>query len=169
DNCADVDEFSEDYFLSLERKSGIETKVDLNFLKTLETLLSYVESENPDLLIPELFPASLSIPDILRGLSLFVKETLQGGRTRKQLLILFAIFFLHNPANYDNNQNEINSSCLAFAENLTKAFMLGQKEKQFFELVCAGYWGIASLSQEAEVNALQIYRYFKRVGACGVE
>lgn len=168
-NNYEVDKLSEQDFLRPKRKFSNETKDESNYLKTLDTLILHIESENPDLLIPELFPVCLTIPDIVEGLNLFLRETLQGGRTRKQLLILFAIFFFHNSANFSDNQKEIDSFCLSFADNLTNAFMLGQKEKQFFELVCAGYWNIVKLSQEAEVHSLQIYRYFKRVGSCGVE
>lgn len=140
-----------------------------NFLQTLERLILYIEKEDPDSSVFELCPVSISLPDILKNLNKNFGETLQGGRTRRQLLILYAMFFPHFPGYLADNQKAADSNCQAFAESFTNAFMLGQKEKQFFELVCAGYWEILSLGQEEEVDALQIYRFFRRVGSYGIE
>ena len=147
-----------------ENLTNIDDDFEQNFLQTLEKLILYIEKEDPDSSDFDLCPVSISLPDILKKLNKNLGETLQGGRTRKQLLILFAMFFPHYAVHLADNQKEVDSNCLAFAESITNAFMLGQKEKQFFELVCAGYWEIFSLDQEARVSALQIYRYFRRAG-----
>ena len=152
-----------------ENLTNIDDDFEQNFLQTLEKLILYIEKEDPDSSDFDLCPVSISLPDILKKLNKNLGETLQGGRTRKQLLILFAMFFPHYSGYLADNQKEVDLNCLAFAESITNAFMLGQKEKQFFELVCAGYWEIFSLDQEARVSALQIYRYFRRVGSYGVE
>lgn len=168
ENSSDIDEFFEEDHLPTRQVLGKETKVERNFLKTLETLMLHIESENPDSIIPERCPVCLSIPDILQGLNLFLRETLQGGRTRKQLLILFAMFFSDLSFHPSSDPEMSPLGCLEFAERFTNTFMLGQKEHQFYEAVCIGYRNIFSLHQETKVDALQIYRYFKQVGSCGV-
>jgi len=152
-----------------ENFSDNEDDFEQNFLQTLERLILYIEKEDPDSSDFDLCPVSISLPDILKNLNKNFGEILQGGRTRKQLLILFAMFFPKFSTYSANNQKKVDPHYLAFAESFTNAFMLGQKEKQFFELVCAGYWDILVLGEEEEVSALQIYRYFRRVGSYGIE
>lgn len=131
-------------------------------------LLSIEEKDSGSQFLGHALPF-LSSPEILHGLSQLLGESLQGGRTRKQLLILFTLFFYHHPAFSAGHNEKVELDCLEFAGKLTNAFMLGQKEQKFFELVCVGYQKMISLNRETEVGALQLYRYYKEVGSFALE
>ncbi|MDD2522540.1 MAG: hypothetical protein PHW11_06960 [Anaerolineaceae bacterium] len=140
-----------------------------NPLDALENLIEAIDQKNQEALFFTECPSRISSPGILEGLTRISDERLQGGRTRKQLLILFALFFWHhleiNPVSCKTGV----ASCLIFGQKLTNAFMLGQKEQKFFEQVCKGFHKTFSLSQQAEVGPLELYRYFTEMGSFGLE
>jgi len=136
-------------------------------LSALEELLLLIEGRNSD---SELIAKSVqffSSREIQHGLNQLLGESLQGGRTRKQLLILFTLFFDQQQLLSACDEDKSESICLEFAENLTNALMLGQKEQKFLELVCVGYQRMLFLPREAV--DLQLYRFFKDVGSVSLE
>ena len=158
-----------------DRSSGIDGWcLNSTLLQTLEELFHDIETENSNTLFFETDSKSDSPADYIPAINLNINEILQGGRTRKQLLLLFAFFFPHHPSyslrfdeNFEQAKNENN--CLEFAERLSNMLMLGQKELRFFELVCTGYLNLISLAQEEKVGPLELYRYFREVGSFGIE
>lgn len=160
-------DFAEELFLptwsSLDEKSRTEN----NPLKTLEYLLTEIDNPNAESRILEHASPLRTSPVVLTGLNSCLGESLQGGRTRKQMFILYALFFYNYPASFHNEIEAMDSR--KFAEGLTNAFMLGQKEQKYFELVGIGFQKILSLSQKEELKALDFYHYFKEVGSFGLE
>ncbi len=148
---------------SWDEKSGTEN----NPLQTLEYLLTEIDNPNAESRILKQASPLRTAPAVLTGLNACLGESLQGGRTRKQMFILYALFFYNHPASFHNEIETIDSR--KFAEGLTNAFMLGQKEQKFFELVGIGYQNILSLSQKEELISLDFYHYFKEVGSFGLE
>ncbi len=146
-----------------------ESKTELNPLQMLDGFLKYLDNINPETLLPKQSTMLFSSPEILHGLKSAFEESLQGGRNRKQLLVLFALFFWRPPLSKPANEEKSGVGCLEFAEKLTNAFMLGQKEQKFFQLVCVGYRNIRTFQQEQEVGPLELYQYFKMVGCFGLE
>jgi len=143
-------------------------------LETLEELVHDIEIENSNSLFFETDSKSDSPADYIHEIILNINETLQGGRTRKQLLLIFALFFSHHPKyslkfdeSFEQAKRKIN--CLEFAERLSNMLMLGQKELKFFEFVCRGNLNLVSLAREENVGPLEMYRYFREVGSFGLE
>ena len=138
-------------------------------LSALEQLMQVVEGRKTDPQLLVEMEQRFGSTDIQSHLKQLFDESLQAGRTRKELLILLSLFFKHEPVFESCNKKHMELKCLEFAENITNTFMLGQKEQKFFELVCVGYEKIMSLHQKDDVTPLQLYRYFKEVGSFGLE
>lgn len=136
-------------------------------LSALEELLLLIEGNNSLAQSSAQAMQLFSSSEIQYGMKQALGESLQGGRTRKQLLILFALFFNQQQLFSVCDEAKSESICLEFAEKLTNALMLGQKEQKFLELVCVGYQRMLFLPMEAV--ALQHYHYFKDVGSFGLE
>ena len=138
------------------------------FLTKLENLLEEVNDENKG-------SDSITILAENHQVHNLLTETIQGGRSRRQLLLLFAFFFsrivdvyrFRSEAETYSDGNLIN--CEEFAKKLNQFLMMGVKEEKYFASLCQGYFGISKLEQEKEVKNLDFYRYFKAIGAYGVE
>ncbi len=137
-------------------------------LNTLEMLLQAIDIGNGEAPFFTQCPSRISSTEILQGLKHHLEESLQGGRTRKQLLILFSLFFWNRPAKTADPAEKSELPCINFAEQLSNALMLGQKEQKFLDLVCRGYQNLLLLCEET-VEPLEIYRYFRQTGSFGLE
>ena len=104
-----------------------------------------------------------------------LSEPIQGGRSRKQILVLFALFFCQSYKKSDLNLLETDQAgrtsvaCEEFAKKLTQFFVLGAKEEKYIEAVCFGFFSILELEKLDEIQKLDIYRYFKPIASFGLE
>jgi len=138
------------------------------FLTKLENLLDDINDENKG-------SDSITILAENHQVHNLLTETIQGGRSRRQLLLLFAFFFsrivdvyrLRSEAETYCDGNLIN--CEEFAKKISHFLMMGVKEEKYFASLCQGYFGISKLEREKEIKNLDFYRYFKAIGSYGVE
>ena len=117
-------------------------------------------------------PESYSIPDSeLEHLNAYqntLEETLQGGRKRRHLLLLCSILLHIHPA-FDEGQTGTTSlQPETFAEQISQALLIGQKEKTYFKSVSGGFLRLAELSMR-EPGKLDYYRFFREFGAYGLD
>ena len=173
DISRDNDPGTDDSLDNVRHQNWVKTDVSLTFvpslLQALEYLLLKIDGNIPGTGRLEERPGFSLSQQECDKLSHHLADSLQAGRTRKQLLILITLFFCHHPAFSSRTVETNDLDCLQFAERLTNAFMLGQKEQKFFELICTGYQKMDSLSLKGEVGSLELYRYFKAVGSFGLE
>ncbi len=138
------------------------------FLTKLENLLDDIDNENKS-------SDSIKILSENHKLHNLLTETIQGGRSRRQLLLLFALFFsrlvdVYSLRSVEENYNDAKLiNCEDFAKKLSQLLMMGVKEEKYFASLCQGYFGISKLEREKEVENLDFYRYFKPIGSYGVE
>ena len=144
-------------------------------LKVLEEILRAIEAGRTAFAFVNFDQNAPSSAIYMNALNSMLDESLQGGRSRKQLLVLFALFFFHQPFYVTDSQengfcarDEIEIDCYEFGERISNTLMLGQKEEKFFELVCAGYRKITCLTWEQEIGTLELYRFFREVGSSGI-
>lgn len=173
---SDLYKFYKDIYLPDWSSRSEDECLNVALLDILEDMLSEIDTEKEISQYFDFECRSDLTASHLADIKQILRESLQGGRTRKQLLILFAMIFSHHPfyslkteENEIFDHAEIDLECPEFAERLTNVLMLGQKEMKFFELVCTGYRNLLSLKWEEEVGPLELYRYFREVGSFGVE
>ena len=145
------------------------------FLRELENLLDEIyngkEISDSNVILSQNHKLEKSFDNLHNLLT----ETIQGGRSRRQLLLLFAFFFSRIVDCYGlRSETEIHSdkkliNCEEFSKKLSQFLMMGVKEEKHFASLCHGFFGISKLEQEEEVTNLDFYRFFKLVGSSGVE
>ena len=169
-----------DYYAEIYRPAWStvegESASAVGVLKVLEEILRDIEAGRPASAFVNFDQNTPSSGNYMRALNSMLDESLQGGRTRKQLLVLFALFFFHQPfyltvsqVNGFCGRDQIELDCHEFGELISNTLMLGQKEQRFFEQVCAGYRNITCMTWEQEIGPLELYRFFREVGSFGVE
>lgn len=142
-------------------------------LTKLENLLDDINKKNKSSGSIKIFGENHTLKKSFDNLHNLLTETIQGGRSRRQLLLLFAFFFCRiidinsSVAEIHSDKNLIN--CEEFAKKLSQFLMMGVKEEKHFASLCHGFFGISKLEQEEEVTNLDFYRFFKLVGSSGVE
>ncbi|HOZ37807.1 MAG TPA: hypothetical protein PLH64_03570 [Anaerolineaceae bacterium] len=93
---------------------------------------------------------------------------LQGGRKQRHLLLLSSILLHIHPA-FDHNQPGIDRfQPEMFAEQISRALLIGQKEKAYFKAVSGGFLRLADLSTR-EPGKLDYYRFFRDFGVYGLD
>jgi len=108
-----------------------------------------------------------AIKQELRHLHLYqtvLEEPLQGGRKRRHLLLLCSILLHIHPA-FDTVET-VSGVLLPdeFAEQISRALLIGQKEKIYFKAVSSGFLMLADLSR-SQPGKLDYYRFYRDFGA----
>lgn len=164
-----------------QRIFGFSTEIDqesyLSLLRDLEKLLGLIEKEKSLSLSENSSPSVNRLTtDHVLGLEAIFSENIQGGRSRKQLLVLFSLFFMPNLVALENHQipglnvenfAELNPEDVS--ERFMKAFLLGQKERKYLEDLSGGYFALKSLTEKEELERLDYYRYFRDFGSYGLD
>lgn len=134
----------------------------------LKGLSDYLLSENPE---AETFTFDYSLISAEKDLSAYkstLEEPLQGGRKRRHLLLLCSILIHIHPC-FDNNcYAGLTLSPVEFSDQITQAFLTGQKEKAYFRAVSGGFLRLAELSA-SRPGKLDYYRFFRDFGAYGLD
>lgn len=113
--------------------------------------------------------------DLFANLDEMLSSPIQGGRSRRQLFVLFTLFFSQAYDKTDLNLFEVDQAgrtslpCEEFASKLSQFLVLGAKEEKYIEAVCCGFFSILELEKREEIQKLDIYRYFKPIGSYGIE
>jgi len=145
------------------------------FLTELENLLDDISNENKASDCRKILAENDKVEDLFANLQNLFNETIQGGRSRRQLLLLFALFFsgivniysLQSGSENYEDRNFIN--CEEFAKKLSQFLMMGVKEEKYFASLCHSFFAISELEREKEIQNLDFYRFFKPIGSVGVE
>ncbi len=141
---------------------------DNQFFGPLKQLSDYLLAENP---LAETFTFDYSHISSEKDLSPYqsmLEEPLQGGRKRRHLLLLCSILIHIHPC-FDNNWHAgLALSPVEFSDQVTQAFLTGQKEKAYFQAVSGGFLRLAELSA-SKPGKLDYYRFFRDFGAYGLD
>ena len=95
-------------------------------------------------------------------------EPLQGGRKRRHLLLLCSILLHIHPAFDAGKTSENKLQPEIFAEQISRAFLTGQKEKAYFKAVSGGFLRLAEFSA-SKPGKLDYYRFFRDFGSYGLD
>ncbi len=141
---------------------------DNQLFRPLKGLSDYLLSENP---VAETFNFDylhISSKKDLSAYQSMLEEPLQGGRKRRHLLLLCSILIHIHPC-FDNNCHAgLTLSPVEFSDQVTQAFLMGQKEKAYFQAVSGGFLRLAELSA-SKPGKLDYYRFFRDFGAYGLD
>ena len=132
----------------------------------LESLTEMIKA--PEVGQQETFPTPDPELEQLSAYQTILEEALQGGRKRRHLLLLCSIMLHIHPAFDDDQTGVTNFQPEIFAENISRAFLTGQKEKTYFKLVSGGFLKLAQLSNR-ELGKLDYYRFFREFGSYGLD
>jgi hypothetical protein len=97
-----------------------------------------------------------------------LEESLQGGRKRRYLLLLCSILLHIHPAFDAGNPGAFSLQPGMFAEHISQALLIGQKESAYFKAVSGGFLRLADLSTQ-EPGKLDYYRFFRDFGSYGLD
>ena len=155
----------------------IDPETYLPVLHDLEELLGLIENEKSLSLSENSFPNGYRLPtNHVLGIKALLSDNIQGGRSRKQLLILFSLFFMQHqfapenqqiPGSKEENFAELNPE--EVSERFMKAFLLGQKERKYLESLCGGYLTFKSWTEKEGLERLDLYRYFRDFSSYGLD
>ncbi len=149
----------------------------LSFLRSLENMLESIENKI-SFSFSKLLPG---IADDLKfvqivGLDNLISEKIQGGRSRKQLLKLFCLFYWQHrfQADTDKTPGANQSMFVQFTPEeisikFMDAFLLGQKERKYLECLSGGYLAFYDWLEKEELKRLELYRFFRDFGSYGLD
>ena len=150
-------------------------EVSSKILNSLERMLADIKNGDKSSKSVAFLADNNPDEDLSDNLDKMLSESIQGGRNRRQLLVLFAVFF----SQCYNKSDLIPSACYQdkrtsmsfeeFAKKLTHFLVLGAKEEKYIEAVCSGFFSILELDKPEEIQKLDIYRYYKPIASFGLE
>lgn len=110
------------------------------------------------------------IPELMQLLAYqsMLDEPLQGGRKRRHLLLLCSILLHIHPAFDSDQPGGVRLQPEKFAEQISQALLIGQKETAYFKAVSGGFNRLAELSTQ-EPGKLDYYRFFRDFGVYGLD
>lgn len=111
-----------------------------------------------------------SSPDLqhLHAYQVMLDERLQGGRKHRHLLLLCSILLHIHPSFDSGRMSAPGLIPEEFSEQITRALLIGQKEKAYFKAVSGGFLRLAGLSRLSP-GKLDYYRFFREFGSYGLD
>ena len=169
-DLADLPPAENDFVLSNEHFED-----SINILNSLEKTLDDLKNGNKHANAVEFLVNKDNSESLFGALDDMLSEPIQGGRSRRQLLVLFTLFFCQSYNKSDLRPSETDRAgrtampCEEFAKKISQFLVLGAKEEKCFEAVCGGFFAILELEKVEEIQKLDIYRYFKPIASYGLE
>lgn len=142
-------------------------ETDRRLLAVLERLAFYLFAVDPEEDRQPGIPI-ISTNSQLKAYLDLLDEPLQGGRRRSHLLLLCSILLHLHPLFDRELKEEASFSPDVFAEQISRALLIGHKEEMYFKAVSSGFLRIAELSKQ-EPGKLDYYRFFREFGSYGLD
>lgn len=167
---ADLQPNVDDFILLNERFEDC-----IKILNSLEQMLDDVKNRNKHANAVAFLADNDNSENLFANLDDMLNEPLQGGRSRRQILVLATLFFNQSYNKFDfisaksDQVQRPSLPCKEFATKLTQLFILGAKEEKYIEAVCSGFFAILELEKLEKIQKLDIYRYFKPIVSYGLE